>query len=108
LDFAVELLDDMLGDVQDQMDSLLWYDSAYECKHWNAVIKVSEMEVLLLQHLFGCHVIWSSCVQFLQSFGDWNTVGVGEWSRFGPEEIGEGRGVEEVFSVGVADCCPLV
>ena len=62
LNLVVELLDDVLGNVQDQVDALLAGHSADECEEWNGVVEVLEVEVLLLKLPLCSGMIRSNCI----------------------------------------------
>ena len=48
----------MLCNVEDQMDSLLLRDSAYESKQGHAIVQVAVVEVLHLKGSLRRNVVW--------------------------------------------------
>lgn len=108
LDLVVESLDDVLSNIKDQMDSLLSRNTADEGEKRNAIIKVSEVEVLLLEFLFRGLMVRGHLVQFSGSLGDWDTIREGERLRFLTQKPAEGGPIEEIVSVGLTDGGPLV
>lgn len=82
LDLVVEFYDDMLSNVKNEMNTLLSCDSADKCEKRDGIIDVLEMEVLLLEFSLCNSVIGSHCIQFSDSFRNWDTIREGEWLRF--------------------------
>ena len=89
MDLVIKLLDDVLSNVEDQMDTLLGSDSSYEGKEWDAVIQITELEIFLLKILLGSFVVWSAGIELLNSLRDWNTIWEGEWMRLLSQEPSE-------------------
>mmetsp|Transcript_18089 Transcript_18089/g.24217 ORF Transcript_18089/g.24217 Transcript_18089/m.24217 type:complete len:361 (-) Transcript_18089:2828-3910(-) len=82
LHFVVIVRNDVLGDIQDQMDTLLLGDAPNEGEKGNRVVKIAIVEVLHLEGLLGSHVVWGALVQLANALGNRDTVWVRERALF--------------------------
>lgn len=98
----------MLSGIENQVNTLLSCDSADESQKRNAIIKVTEPKVFLLDQLLGCEMIRGSLIEFLDSCLDRNTIGECKWLILLSKQLLKRRSLQQVLFVGRTDSSPLV